>query len=209
MATIRLRQALTDLDSQVRSCVSLPNEVATYRRPAARGGRALPPHLMQQIAELACLRMCLAWEIFLEETFVRYMCGATSPSGWGPVRYVTPKHLDHAREIASGGKDYVSWVVAQQVIDRANLYFEKGDPYTSALLPALLDLDDLRAVRNRIAHSSQSAREKFENMLRRRRGYVPRGMGPGRFVLGVLPGGVSYLEDTGQRLSALASQVVR
>jgi hypothetical protein len=61
--------------------------------------RGLPFFQVEQIAELAYLRVYASWETFLEESFIRFMCGAPSASGSRPRRYVGPRTIEHARDL--------------------------------------------------------------------------------------------------------------
>jgi hypothetical protein len=208
MALVSVDKELEAFRRQIDLCTSLPAALRAYRRPG-RPASGLPPHQLAQIGELACLRLFLAWETFLEETFVRYMCGARASSGYAPTRFVMPRAMEHARDMTEAGKQFAPWAHSPTVVARAALYFDHGEPYASALTPAQLELEDLRLIRNRIAHSSERSQEQFRTVVRRRLGYVPRGMGPGRFVLSAAPTGGTYLGYFGAILSDLADRVVR
>ena len=144
----------------------------------------LPTYRKAVIYELAFLRCFLAWEVFLEGTFYAYMLGKGSPDGTKFGCYVSPRDEQHARDIIRGNRRFATWARSGDVIQRAELYFNNGEPYSSALGSASSDLVDMVIVRNRIAHQSGSAKSNFLDLVRRKHGSVPQGTNAGRFLLG-------------------------
>jgi hypothetical protein len=147
----------------------------------------LPTYQKALIYELAYLRCFLAWEVFLEETFYAYMLHKPSPNGTVFKRYVAPKNDGHARDIVRGQRRYATWAKGKEVIGRAELFFDQGEPFASGLASASGDLADMVIVRNRIAHQSGTAKTNFLELVRRKHGSVPRGTNAGRFLLGSEP----------------------
>jgi len=135
------------------------------------------------VTELAFLRIFIAWENFLEESFIRYSVGAESPSGYRPNRLIEPGNMGHALELISSGREYTKWNSACEVISRAEAYFRDGEPFKNAIQGATTDLNDMNTIRNRIAHKSPISKGKFNDFVRRKLGYGRRGMTPGRFLL--------------------------
>lgn len=133
---------------------------------------------------MAALRMFVVWETFLEETFYRYALGAKSLSGFKPDRFIQPRDLDHARGMVLGAAHFVKWNDPQEVIQRAETYFKGGRPYADALGDILGELQAIKIIRDRIAHSSGNADKQFRNLVRLELGTVPQGMTVGRFLLG-------------------------
>lgn len=174
----QLKAILGDFLSQIKSSQALLNKVKSLRMPRI---------YIEMVTELAFLRLLLAWENFLEESFIRYMVGSKSPSGFCPARTVTPATLRKALEIICGDRQYVEWISASEVIRRAERFFKDGEPYKNALESALTDLSEMNTIRNRIAHRSKSSKEKFSDLVRRKLGYGKQGMTSGRFLLTAKP----------------------
>jgi hypothetical protein len=143
----------------------------------------IPRTQLEIVAEMAFLRIFVAWESFLEESFIRYAAGAASPSGYTPIVLTRAQNLGHALELVSSGRDYAHWNSASEVIRRAALYFQDGEPYRSALEPASIELDEMNTIRNRITHKSVHSKHHFNAFVRRKFGYGIRGMTPGRYLL--------------------------
>jgi len=174
----QLKTILRDFHSQIKSSQTLLAKVKLLQMPRI---------YIEMVTELAFLRILLAWENFLEESFIRYMVGGKSPSGFCPVCTVTAPTLNKALEIICGDKQYVQWVSASEVIRRAERFFRDGEPYKNALESALTDLNELNTIRNRIAHRSKSSKKKFSDFVRRKLGYGKQGMTSGRFLLTAKP----------------------
>jgi len=170
-----LPHVLKDLERNVNNCQSLITKVKNLGMPRIQ---------VEIITELAFLRIFIAWEIFLEESFIRYLVGAKLPSGYSPKRFVNPSNMEVAKKIILGERrEYIKWNSASEVIARSEIYFKDGEPYGNVLQGATTDLDDMNVIRNRITHMSTISKDKFNNFVRRRFGHGIRGMTPGRFLL--------------------------
>jgi hypothetical protein len=143
----------------------------------------IPRIQLEIIVEMAFLRIFVAWESFLEESFIRYAVGTASPSGYAPNALIHPQNIGHALELVLSRRDYVTWNSASEVTGRSALYFEGGEPYRSALEPASMELDEMNTIRNRITHKSMHSKNQFNAFVRRKFGHGVRGMTPGRYLL--------------------------
>jgi hypothetical protein len=64
------------------------------------------------------------------------------------------------------GRDYVDWYTPESVMTRVQLHFRRGDIYITPIDAIALHLRRMKIIRNRIAHRSQAAEEKYRNLLR-------------------------------------------
>jgi hypothetical protein len=138
------------------------------------------------VVELALLRGVGSWEVLMGEAFLAYMLGKTSRSGL-TYQSVLRRRISEAkaRTALLGGRDYLDWLGRDRVLERGARWFPGDDGFvTASIAPNVLDLKDIRIVRNRIAHNSGDARSKFGKL---RNLHIPnaanrRGMGPGQFL---------------------------
>ena len=164
--------------------------------------------------ELAFLKAFLAWESFLEESFVLYLVGQKPPRGRPPHRYAFPPTQSAANEWLlpeSGRRDYVEWASAGGVIIRADRFFRNGRPYTPVLKSNLNALDEMRKIRNAVAHASPSAHEKFEEVVRSRLGSLPARLTVGGYLAMTVPRSsppTSFLDSYFSKLEFSARQIV-
>jgi hypothetical protein len=167
-----LRTLRTNFDADLNRATALTRAVA------------LPHFQAALISELAFLRCFLAWEVLLEESFYQYALGRPAPSGARFPCYLTPNSMEHAKQVIRGGRGFVTWTDSSRIIERAEMFLRDGEPYATALGTISSDLADMVKIRNRIAHRSERATEDFLALVRRKRGYVPQGESPGRFLRG-------------------------
>ena len=162
----------------------IPKELQKYRIEI-RSGRYiyLDNRKIELLVCLYFLRIHLSWEEFLESTFVRYMCGHSSPSGVSPTLLMGRKNcISDALSTILHGSNYISWSPSE-TISRSQRFLNMGEPYLSAISTARYELKNLYTIRNRIAHRSEYAQLNFRDMVRSEIGYNPRGMTPGRFLM--------------------------
>jgi hypothetical protein len=153
---------------------------------------------MEMVTEMAFLRCFLAWEAFLEESFILYLQGKNAPGGKMPKCYVQPPTREVAEQIiVPDGREYADWAKVRNVIRRAERFFRDGEPYSGALKSQQDRLQHIETVRNAIAHSSIYSWEGFQKLVRRELGTFPPNMTVGGFLEMTTPRSsppMSYLE---------------
>lgn len=152
---------------------------------------------LDMVIGLAFLRIFLAWEQFLEESFILYLLGKSSPTRFKPFCYVKPSNREHAINFTRGGNKYADWTSVTTVVEKANLFFRDGAPYNNALRPKSNLFDEMKILRNAIAHNSDESNTKFMSLVRRRLGHYPPRLTPGGFLSIIIAGSVpqsSYLQ---------------
>lgn len=162
--------------------------------------------------ELAYLRIFVEWEMFLEQTFLRYLCGYVSAGGqiFHPATGAIPATLQIAEsEILGSGRDYVLWHDPMTVIRRARRFLVDC-PHESVIRSNIARLVHLAALRHRIAHGQKDAKRKFDIATINLAGRRYRGARPGRFLRdwdrSVTPGR-RWLTTLGSELENLAQQI--
>lgn len=163
------------------------------------------------IIELAFLRGYLAWEGFVEESCILYMLGEDPLEGRALVRYVTPPNRKAAVAMAAGGRQYADWSDPDEVKERAATYFRSGRPYAEAFT-GVNALTSAKKLRNAIAHDSDSANEKFRNMVRGQMGNVSPGITVGKFLNTARPNVApqqTFLEYYLQQLEVVAEKIAK
>lgn len=180
-----LTSVLTGFQETLADCRRLASDarqwsIAGARHRIGRGRR-------DSMIELAFLRGFLAWEGFLEESFLLYMLGKKPPTGRAPVRYVLPPTRRAAHALAAGGRDYAKWDTGNDVVTLAERCFRDGRPYAGVLRGEQQMLQDVKTVRNAIAHDSTAARERFEGLVRRQLTVLPPKITIGGFLVAWRP----------------------
>jgi hypothetical protein len=212
VAQRQLHVVLAEFQRTVRQCRRFADDARKWSLPGARP--SLSATRRDSIIELAFLRGFLAWESFLEESFILHMLGKPPKRGKPPVRYVLPPNRKLAFELVSSGLDYAKWEGAGEVAARATRFFRDGRPFTSPLRAKQNTLDDARTIRNAVAHRSEVAQRKFEKLARNELGgALPPGLTVGGFLNTVRPKSApfveSFLEYYLGTLQFVAEQIIR
>jgi len=163
---------------------------------------------------MAFLRAFLAWEVFVEESFVLYLTGQSPPRGKAPRRFAFPPDFKTATEwVIPEGRAYAGWTVPQHVSNRAERFFRDGKPFAAVLRGNQTTLEESRTIRNAIAHKSMGARDKFEALARPKLGGIlPPNLTVGAFLGTTVPGSappISFLESYVAKIESAAGLIVR
>lgn len=205
----------------VQKAISIAEAGERIRLSATRGDVAfdeLYPARLEALYEMAFLRVFVEWEVFLEESFIRYLCGYESSCGPAALIATPFKTLDDARTDVLGSSDFVSWQSTTYIIKRCRMYMP---PLVGGTTPAnsfhervvvsnQARLDALASIRNRVAHKSAHSKKQFDNATLLLAGRLYRAGSPGRFLRdrgsrGTPPQRWLYL--IAQELRALALQI--
>jgi len=168
-------------------------------------------HHKEMVTELAFLRAFLAWEAFLEESFILYLWGKQPPKGHSPIRYASPPTREVAEQLVAEGRDYADWTVASKVIKRAERYFKDGKPFSPALRSQLHMFEEMKTIRNAIVHSSTFSQEKLKGLMRRKLSTYPPNLTAAGFLAMTVPGSSppeSFLEAYLSRILLAAETIV-
>jgi hypothetical protein len=172
--------------------------------------RAWPVSKVELLYEFSYLRFFLEWERFLEETFVRYLCGYQSVHG---VCHIIRGHyfgtVIAAERAILGSRNFTLWHDPTKVITRSQKFFNNGfhEVVVNSNIARLLDL---AAVRHRVVHDHNDSRTKFDQATLNFVGRRYPGSRPGRFLRewdqSVTPPR-RWLETLGTELVNMARQI--
>ncbi len=157
------------------------------------------PAVAAKIIGLAFLSALTAWEDFLSEVFLGYMCGYQTPNGYAPrLRTGASQNRTHAIQVLTGEKNpkdaerKTRWNSIKWVQSVSSIHFRSGDPFTSMHRDVSQHLEWATTIRNRVAHNSDKARFQFREvtnlLLRRPAGTaIGRGFSPGQLLISTSP----------------------
>lgn len=211
MSKINIDSVRDSFKKTVSASLSLTNDAQRFKEPRGMSNKyfILTKPKQYSVVELSFLRLYTSWEEFIEQAFVRYMCGATTSTGYSPKRYVQPLNLRHAFNICTQGRAYADWMRLDEVIQKSKLYFEDGEPFKNALGSAATALDEMKTIRNRITHGSEHSNKEFRQVVMNRIGVSQKNMVPGRFLLIIsTKNGLSLFEEYANTLLAICDLVV-
>lgn len=119
------------------------------------------------IVSSAFLRSFISWEEFLETAFIDYLVGEPSATGDVLVRYANPIDKIHANKLIIGTQKYVDWANSEIIKRLSAIFFQDGEPFSTALSSINTELSDLKTIRNASAHISTTTRHKLDAVASR------------------------------------------
>ena len=133
--------------------------------------------------EALALHLHASYETFLNDLFLDIV---SSQSGLLNVSsHVNLTDRKRVREILYGDVDQMEWLPITRVCARAGRFLALGQPFTRLRFRKLEPIDNLRHVRNRIAHHGEKARETYEAKIMRGDEAFAR---PARWLTHIRPG---------------------
>ena len=139
------------------------------------------------VYEAAYLLAFSAWETFLEQVLLRFMCGYQNSLGTPTSTGTWPRPATlaaaHATLLTIGPRPqpFLLWHNPQGVVQRSRLCFLNG-PHEAVLSTVLVEVTDLAAVRHHVAHRTDDTKTKFQDAALRMSGTVVLGGRAGRFL---------------------------
>jgi len=172
--------------------------------------KELTPYRLEALHEMAFLRIFLSWESFLEESFLRLLCGYQTSSGITPALKQPPaRTLMDASHALLGSQPFISWTRPGEIGPRCRRYVTGGS-HENVIQSVRARLDHFADVRNRIAHRSEYARAQFDSATIGPAGRRYRGASAGRFLREHRPSSSPperWLSALGTELKNLAKQI--
>lgn len=183
-----LKPILQRFMQEEKRVTDLANRSAHFHEARSGSIKVITSQDHNLIVEICFLSFMLEWEIFIEDTFSRFLCGGDRFTRPHPqLTGARFNSIENAKQQLLGKRGYVRWIDPNETTRLATQYFLNGEPFSTPYRIASQELDEVRIIRNRIGHSSTSADSIFMTMIRAKYGYTPRGMTPGRFLLDKLP----------------------
>ena len=137
--------------------------------------------------EAAFLQMFRGWELFLEDSSLAFMCGRLRCDSLSIPCHVRTPNEEAARGLVYQDRPYVEWTDVERIVERWDRFFPPTNLLVTAIRPAKVELDQMAAIRNAIAHSSLRSREKFQRVVQSQFGAKPAISRPANFLSAMYP----------------------
>lgn len=196
-----LKKIRRDLDVSINEAQSILDSSANWRRVVGGEYKPILKCHTHDLAALSFFKSHLAWEEFLEEAFISLLVGARKGTR-GARSLLDVRTRKEAYEILKGERaPFVEWSVADTIKTRANRFFRDGRPFQSPLAAGAVYLEQMRKIRNRIAHRSMHAEDQFRKLIREILGsYRPES--PGSFLLLPAPSNFTVVSNSNTIIGA-------
>lgn len=160
-----IQEAYDEFDDKYTICNQLLVDSTTlYQNQVQYDGCIFNLKMYSAIVEHCFMQIFLAWEIFLEKSFLLYLKGACDLKGNAYVRYALPIDNDHAYNMVKGTKQYPDWTNINEINTLSNIYFENSGPYI-LLTSNPIELAQVKTIRNKISHVSEKSTRAFNSLL--------------------------------------------
>jgi hypothetical protein len=104
-----------------------------------------------------------AFEVYIEDIFLSHLIATHRTKA---VPRVVIRSPAVAREVVTGpGRKYVEWLPYDRTIERAELFFRGGRPFSDAPAAHRRIVDKAQLIRNVIAHRSRHSQAQFEKKV--------------------------------------------
>ena len=142
----------------------------------------------EQMYESLFLSAFTAFEVYIEEVFLLLLVGPSTMAGphSAAVPRISVKSFGVARDLVVGpGRKYVDWLPYERTIERAELFFRGGRPFTEVPHVERELVNRAQVIRNAIAHRSRYSEERFEKQVIAGTALAPRERRPAGFLRGL------------------------
>ena len=144
--------------------------------------------LQKLLAELVMMRLFDEWQEAVAGVAYRLACGAPYVDGTIPNLLTGPAtSTSNARTLFENhGRvkpRYVKWSRVNFINDTTKHVIDAADPFVSACSAYSLQIAEMQAIRNRIAHKNARSREAFQVVVRRYYGANLNHVSPGLLLL--------------------------
>lgn len=147
----------------------------------------LSQHVSLHMYEGLFLNAHVAFEGFIEELFIGLLVEnqGLESSRSDIVPRVKFKSHRIARELLTGpGRQYIDWLPYDRTLDRANMFFRGGRPFSELQTHQKDHLLKCHTIRNAIAHRSRFSLKKFEQHVLVNTPLPPRERSPAGYLRG-------------------------
>lgn len=174
-------------------------------------GREFTRGRLEALYEMAMIRIFVNWEVFLEQTLLRYMCGYQGQFGQEtPTAGSYYANIGLAETALYAGQNYLLWHNPARVITRCQAHITNGR-HELVVSSSIAKLEAFASIRHRIAHGQDDAKMKFNLATVHLNGKRYPGARAGTFLRDTqIIGGNQkrWLESIADELKGLTTQIM-
>lgn len=140
---------------------------------------------LEMLTESIFFKAFRLFENFIRDTFMLYCIEEAPHTGDAVESYLKAQDVQHAEQLVQSSMQFLEWNSPDIVIQRAELYLKDGFPLKDPYSSNKVVLDEMRLIRNHIAHNSPKSSTGYNRVVRERNaGVTPITIpAPGTFLL--------------------------
>lgn len=162
---------------------------------------------IEQVYSGLYLDVFTSFEGLLENLFFGLLLGEFASLSPDIVCRVISHSGPTARDILLIGKQYLDWLPYQNTLERAEICFENGIPFTRLDDGNKSNLKRYYRIRNAIAHKSDFAQRKFEDEVIGSSIVTPREKKPAGYLRGIFRSSQTRYQAISDELKAIALKI--
>lgn len=140
------------------------------------------------VAEIVMIRMFLLTENTVASVCSKLVCGANYLDGTAPRTLISASSSTSAQKLMrtqgrTRAKSFLKWASCRDIRDNLRHTVQSVDPVFGVISNHSARMDEMRYVRNHIAHRSRSTQSQFREIVVNYYGALRRGMTPGLLLL--------------------------
>jgi hypothetical protein len=132
----------------------------------------------------ALLSFYVDLEACIEDVFMGILMGRLTVSATRVQSLVGIRSEVVARKIVRGDRRYVDWLPYQVTRDRAAAFFSRGEPFASFTEAQARPFENVRIVRNALAHGGEQATRRFRKTFTDGKALPPEQRRPAGYLRG-------------------------
>jgi hypothetical protein len=180
----KISAAVADLHAEINRLERVDAQNQAKFSTSKKGKTRLSKRELQFLTEAVFFMTFRAYENFIRDVFLLYCQERQTTKGLKVKSFLKPKDFSHAEQLIQSSMRFLDWSSPDEVIERAELYLEKGFPVKLPYTVHLDALRDLKHIRNHIAHNSKESFEEYTKVVRKYYRTMPLRMPPpGEFLL--------------------------
>ena len=173
---VKLKADYLELDSEIHKLIDLLSHISS-----------LQPRLAKLVAEILLLRLFSSLEETIMSVTVKIGCGALYIDGSQPRLAVQSKSrqgtIDNMMIYGREKQRYLRWSSVTEIRENVRYIIASNEHVLNELDRHILFIDEMRWIRNRIAHNNTKARANYRKAILRYYGGYVNSVTPGTLLL--------------------------
>lgn len=133
------------------------------RRPAGK----ISKRQLHALTESTFFGAFRAYENFVRELFILYCQEKPTTDNFPVKSYLKPRSFSHAEELIRSSMRFTDWNDPEAIIRRSDLFLRGGFPVRDMYTTNKNTFDDMKVLRNHIAHRSVESFKAYRRILQR------------------------------------------
>jgi len=185
---MQLLDVYTDaIQDCTKATILVNNTNEFYNNNVTSNGTVYSADIHSCVIDGAFLTLFMAFERFLEFSFLCYMMGQSGLNGNAFTRYVSPLNEENALNMIKGNSKFADFTNRDTIVRLANNFFDAGGTYTY-LNSISGDFEEMKKIRNAISHVSIESEKAFRGLVRTKIGSLPPNINSSAFLNMIVPG---------------------